>query len=125
MVSRHCNACGNENHPKQRHPSSLKVPSDQPFTRALQSFALTSAQPGDLPAEDPQSSSRQSRSPGMRMVDTAYSIVGNFLRTAWWVLPLPILFSLWRQRKRYEVCRVCGSRDLVPVVAPHGEELPL
>jgi hypothetical protein len=48
----------------------------------------------------------------------------DFLKTAWWVLPLPILFSLWRQFRGYEVCGHCGSRELVPVVVPHGDEPP-
>jgi hypothetical protein len=61
----------------------------------------------------------------MRIADSIYSVVAGFLKAAWWVLPIPIFFSLWRQLKHYEVCRVCGSRDLVPVVAPHGEEPPL
>lgn len=148
MVSRHCNACGNDNHPKLRHPSSLKVEvaiwttailvglvagiwsagseqSGRPITRALQSLAFTSAQPDDSPAEISQGGARQPRNTGIRTIEAAYGMVGNFLRTAWWVLPLPILFSLWRQAKHYEVCRVCGSRDVVPVEAPHGWEPPL
>ncbi len=148
MVSRHCNACGNENHPKLRHPSSLKVessiwgiaivigllagtwaaatsPSEAPISRALRSLSLTTAQPADQPVQDAETTSRESQSPGMRIADAIYGGLISFLKTAWWVLPIPIFFSIWRQLKHYEVCRVCGSRDLVPVVAPHGEQPPL
>jgi hypothetical protein len=148
MVSRHCNACGNENHPRLRHPASLKVessiwgvaivigllagtwsaitsPKEEPISRALQSLSLTTAQPADQSVADPQTTSRESQSPGMRVADSVYASVISFLKSAWWVLPIPIFFSIWRQLKHYEVCRVCGSRELVPVIAPHGEELPL
>ena len=61
----------------------------------------------------------------MRVADSIAGAVFGFIKTAWWVLPIPIIFSIWRQAKHFEVCRVCGSRDLVAVVAPHGAEIPL
>jgi hypothetical protein len=60
----------------------------------------------------------------MEFIAWARRLLLNFLRTAWWVLPLPFAFSLWRQFKKHPVCAACGSRELAPVVVDHGELPP-
>ena len=148
MVSKHCNACGADAHPKQRHPSSLKVESSiwvlaivvglfagtfsaarsdsgPTLSRVLQSVSLSASQPAEQPAEVRQTDTSGSQSTGMLFLTWITRTVADFLKTAWWVLLLPILFSVWRQFKGYEVCGHCGSRELAPVVAPHGEEPPV
>jgi hypothetical protein len=37
-----------------------------------------------------------------------------FVRVAWWTLPIPLLFSIWRQVATRPVCAHCGSRRLIP-----------
>ena len=37
-----------------------------------------------------------------------------FIRVAWWLLPLPIVFSCWRQFRTVPVCAHCASRNLMP-----------
>ena len=34
-----------------------------------------------------------------------------------------LIYSIWRHASRQEVCRVCGSAELVPVDSPRGREL--
>jgi len=146
MVSKHCNACGSDAHPKLQHPSSFKIESSiwavaiivglfagtfsaaksdggPKLSQVLQSVTLSVSQPADQPAEVQQSEARASQSTGVLFLTWITTTLIDFLKTAWWVLPIPILFSLWRQFKPHEVCGHCGARELVPVVSPHGEEL--
>lgn len=44
--------------------------------------------------------------------------VVQFVKAAWWTLPIPVLFSMWRQVAKRPVCARCGSRRLIP------DELP-
>lgn len=34
-----------------------------------------------------------------------------------------LVYSLWRLSRRHDVCRACGSRDLVPLDSPVGRSL--
>jgi hypothetical protein len=147
MVSKHCNACGADAHPKLRHPSSLKLESSlwavaivvglfagtfsaakrdsgPTLSHVLQSVSLSIAQPSEQPSEVLTTDTRGSQSTGVLFLTWFTTTLVDFLKTAWWVLPIPVLFSLWRQFKPYEVCGHCGARDLVPVVVPHGDEPP-
>jgi hypothetical protein len=147
MLSKHCNACGADAHPKLRHPSTFRIESSiwtlaivvglfagtfsavksesgPSLSHVLQSVRLSVAQTTELPADVQQTDSRGSQSFGMLFATWATRNIVDFLKYAWWMLPLPILFSLWRQFRGYEVCGHCGSRGLVPVVVPHGDELP-
>jgi hypothetical protein len=148
MKSKHCNACGADAHPMLRHPSSLKVessiwavaivvglfagtfsaakPDSGPsLSHVLQSVNLSVAQAAQQPAEIEQTETSGSQSTGVLFVTWFTSTLIDFLKTAWWVLPIPVLFSLWRQFKPYEVCGHCGARELVPVEVPHGEAPPV
>ncbi len=148
MVSKHCNACGSDAHPKLRHPSTFKVESSiwalaivvglfagtfsaaksesgPSLSTVLQSVSLSVAQPAHQPAEVQQSDARGSQSTGMLFMSWITRTLVDFLKTAWWVLPIPILFSVWRQFRGYEVCGHCGERELVPVVVLHGDEPPV
>ena len=147
MLSKHCNACGADAHPKLRHPSSLKVESSiwavaiviglfagtfsaaksgsgPKLSHVLQSVSSSMAQHTDRPVEAQRTGTSGSQSTGMLFISWISRTLADFLKTAWWVLPLPILFSVWRQFKHYEVCGRCGSRELVPVLVPHGDEPP-
>ena len=147
MVSKHCNACGADAHPMLRHPSTFRVESSiwtlaivvglfagtlsavksesgPSLSRVLQSVTLSSAQPAAQPA-DVQTEARGTESTGVLFMTWITGTLADFLKTAWWVLPIPILFSVWRQFKGYEICGHCGERELVPVVVTHGEEPPV
>ncbi len=39
----------------------------------------------------------------------------GFIKTFWWALIIPVLFSLWRQFSKYQGCRACGSKELTPI----------
>lgn len=41
-----------------------------------------------------------------------------------WLLFLPagIIYSLWRHCARHEACTVCGSRNLIPLASPIGQQ---
>ncbi len=148
MVSKHCNACGADAHPMLRHPSTFKVEvsiwavailiglfagtfsvaksdSGPSLSRVLQSVSLSIAQTAEQAAEVQQTEASGSQSTGVLFLTWFTNTLVDFLKTAWWVLPIPILFSLWRQFKPYEVCGHCGATELVPVVVQHGEEPPL
>ena len=147
MLSKHCNDCGCDAHPKLRHPSTFRVESSvwalaivvglfagtlsavksesgPTLSHVLQSVRLSAAQTTEVPADVEQTDSRGSQSLGLLFTTWATRNIVDFLKYAWWVLPLPILFSLWRQFRGFEVCGHCGSRELVPVVVQHGDEPP-
>ena len=147
MVSRHCSACGVEAHPKLKHPSSLRVEvsvwaaailvglvagfwsaatssSNPALSRAVQAVTLSSVEAAEQPAAPAAADNPSARGLQMDSLAWAKDLLLKFLRTAWWVLPLPIGFSLWRQFKKHPVCAACGSRELVPVVVEHGEIPP-
>jgi len=148
MVSKHCLACGTDAHPRSRHPSTLKTeltiwlvamaigaaagawsavttPSRAPLGRTMQSMALSSVQSADaLPARtvnDPPAAG----GPGSQFLGWLLDVAVAFLKTAWWALPIPIAFSIWRQSRAHPVCRACGSRTLTEVITPHGALPPL
>lgn len=148
MMSKHCVECGVEAHPKLKHPSSFRTEvsiwavaitigliagtwsaasssSVLSISGGLPALSLSSAQQAEDPAEALAPEERNAQGPAMRFAVWARHVVLDFLRTAWWVLPAPILFSLWRQRTKYPVCAACGSRSVIPVLAPHGNEPPL
>ncbi len=39
----------------------------------------------------------------------------GFIKTFWWALIIPVLFSFWRQFSKYQGCRACGSKELTPI----------
>ncbi len=39
----------------------------------------------------------------------------GFIKTFWWALIIPVLFSLWRQFSKYPGCRACGGKELTPI----------
>ncbi len=39
----------------------------------------------------------------------------GFIKTFWWAMVIPVLFSLWRQFSKYQGCRACGSKELMPI----------
>lgn len=42
----------------------------------------------------------------------------------WLALLIPgLIYSLWRLTTRRQVCRACGSPDLIPIASPRGRQL--
>ncbi|KPJ91097.1 MAG: hypothetical protein AMS18_09325 [Gemmatimonas sp. SG8_17] len=147
MLSKHCMECGVEAHPKLKHPSSLRVEaavwlaailvglvagawsaatssSAPSLSRALQVVTQSSAEPVEPPPESATVANPSTQSPQLRFALWARGVLLDFLRTAWWVLPLPLAFSYWRQFKKHQVCAACGSRRLAPVAVDYGELPP-
>lgn len=148
MVSKHCLACGTNAHPKTRHPSTLKTeltawlvaitigvaagvwsavtaPTGTPLSRTVQSMALSSVQTADATPASTAYDDPSTGETGAPMLARLLDVVVAFLKAAWWVLPVPVAFSMWRQWRTYPVCRACGSRDLTEVTTPHGALPPL
>ena len=147
MVSQHCLECRVEAHPRLEHPSSFRIEfsvwtiailvglvagiwsaatssSTHTLSRAIQTITLSSVESVEQPVGPAVADNPSARSLRMEFVAWARGLLLNFLGTAWWVLPLPIAFSLWRQFKKHQVCAACGSRQLAPVVVEHGELPP-
>ncbi|UCG86603.1 MAG: hypothetical protein JSW71_22340 [Gemmatimonadota bacterium] len=147
MLSKHCLDCGVEAHPRLRHPSSFRIEafvwiaaivvglvagawsavtssSAPSLSRALQAITVSAAEPGEPQPESATAGSRDTESLQLRFALWARGVVADFLRTAWWVLPLPLAFSFWRQFKKHQVCAACGSRRLAPVEVEHGDLPP-
>ena len=143
MVSKHCLHCGIDGHPRQRHPSTLKTeatiwllaiaiggaaglwsaipsPTHEPLSRSVQSMALSVVHPADTPPQVDEATVAPREDGGVELVGWLLGLVVAFLKAAWWVLPIPIAFSVWRQTRSYAVCRACGSRALEELVTPHG-----
>lgn len=42
----------------------------------------------------------------------------------WFCMIVPgLLYSIWRATSKYEVCRYCGSKQIVPINSPVGKKL--
>ena len=147
MVSKHCLECGIEAHPQLRHPSSFRIEasvwslailvglvagawsaatssSSPALSRAIQTVTLSSVESVEQPVEPAVVDNPNAQSLRMEFVAWTRGLLLKFLRTAWWVLPLPIGFSLWRQFKKHPVCAGCGSRELAAVLVDYGELPP-
>lgn len=145
MVEKECLDCGTLGRPKHYHPSSLRTEvtvwivalavgagagvtslftSAGPAPKApeLQRMALSVVGPSEAvpaPVAQPEESST-SGGTGLRFAVWARDLALDFLRVAWWVLPIPVLFSLWRQVAEREGCAHCRSGRLIPVDAGPG-----
>lgn len=131
-----CVACGMEARPKSYHPSSLRVETgvwlvavlvglivgvsqtvESPGAereRSVTALAAVATPPADVqPARTPADYTTGS-SPAVQVSTWIRGKIALFLRSAWWVLPIPILFSLWRQMSKRVGCPKCGSRELIP-----------
>ncbi len=133
-----CLECRAESHPRQKHRSSFRTETSLWAAAIVAGMlvgtwnAITSptetddaASPTTLSAVtaaseapvDPQASASNtggSRAVALQIGAWIRAKSLAFLRTAWWLLPVPILFSLWRQFRTVPVCAHCGSRDLAP-----------
>ena len=130
MVSKHCLECGVEAHPKLRHPSSFRIEafiwsvailvglvagawsaatssSSPALSRAIQTVTLSSVESVEQPVEPAVVDNPNAQSLPMEFVALGRRLLLNFLQIAWWVLPLPFAFSLWRQFKKHPVCAAC------------------
>jgi hypothetical protein len=136
VKSMQCLDCGDECHPKFRHPSSLRTEATVWLVAILIGLtagawhAVTSPGRSSLPAisqlsmvaapvEQPAVPAPDGGGPRNVAVQVGgwlFDRLVQFLRVAWWALPIPILFSTWRQGKKYPVCVRCGSRRLEPAV---------
>jgi len=128
--------------PKTRHPSTLKTevlvwlvavgiglgaglwsavtsPSSEPLGRSVQSLALSAMHTAG-PEAAPATTDEPPRSASDDVPGWALGFIVAFLRRAWWVLPIPILFSFWRQSRTTAVCHSCGSPQLAEILTPHG-----
>ncbi len=140
MPSRHCTACGTDGPPKTYHPSSFRVEvalwalaitvglgagfvsmvrgaADHAGPRELQAFAISSVRAADaVPAEAaPAEPAPRPSSVVAGVIEWVLGAVLDFVRSFWWVLPIPVAFSVWRQFATHPGCLACGSRNLVPI----------
>ncbi len=129
-----CMDCGDTTHPRLRHPSSLRTEASLWSVALVVGLAIgawnavtTPSQSGQLsysalsvvgeaPAEanvvrhDHGAPTNVVVQIGSWLLDRAV----EFVRVAWWTLPIPLLFSVWRQAIRQPVCAHCGSGRLIP-----------
>jgi len=136
--------CHAEMHPKGRHPSSFRTeaivwsvtlviglavgawnavtasssPSANP-THPLQLSSVTASAPAEADQATPLTGRENARGVAVVVGDWLIDKTVAFVRAAWWLLPIPIAFSLWRQFRTVPVCAHCASRNLAPSI---GEE---
>lgn len=142
MRSMHCLDCADDSHPRFRHPSSLRVEaslwavavliglsagawqalteSSDTAPNAVASALSIAAPASDATASPPAITQAGPRNVVLEVGDWLIRRMFGFLKVAWWAVPIPLAFSLWRQRTKYPVCAHCGSRRLIPAasVAP-------
>jgi len=136
VKSMQCLDCGDECHPKLRHPSSLRTEAMVWLAAVVVGLtagawhAVMSPTHTNLPAvsqlsvvaapvDQPVVPASDAGGPSNIVVQIGgwlFDRLVQFLQVAWWALPIPILFSTWRQAKKYPVCVHCGSRRLEPAV---------
>jgi hypothetical protein len=136
-----CSACQKNGVPKTQVRSSLAVevslwlggigmglsagwwraigtPSPRNLTNELQEIALSTvsgsfvaANPVEVATETAYNTDRILLEIATWLSDISFS----FVKTFWWALIIPLLFSLWRQLSKYQGCRACGSKELRPI----------
>jgi hypothetical protein len=134
MQSMHCLDCGGESHPRLRHPSSLRTEASVWAVAIVIGLsvgawqAITTSDGGGVPAISSLSAVAPAAGeavPAVQSHEAPRNVVVQvgswlvtrmieFLKVAWWALPIPLVFSLWRHRSKHPVCVHCGSRQLVP-----------
>ena len=140
MRSMHCCACQKNGVPKTRVRSSLAVEvtlwlvcigvgltaggraivtsSPHTLTTEVQEIALSSVS-GSFVAANPVEVATETAYNTDRILFEATAWISDasfsFIKTFWWALIIPALFSLWRQFSKYPGCRVCGSKELTPI----------
>ncbi len=133
MRSMHCLDCGDDSHPRLRHPSSLRteatvwaaaiviglsvgawqaIRSDGGGVSAM--AQLSAVAPAAQEAVPAVQSHEAPRNVVLQVGSWLVARMLEFLKVAWWALPIPLVFSLWRQRVKHPVCAHCGSRRLMP-----------
>ena len=88
------------------------------LTTEVQEIALSSvagsivaANPGEVATETAYNTDRILFEITAWLSDVSF----GFIKTFWWALIIPVLFSLWRQFSKYQGCRACGSKELTPI----------
>ncbi|NIM52646.1 MAG: hypothetical protein GTO22_25945 [Gemmatimonadales bacterium] len=138
MKSMQCLDCGADSHPKLLHPSSLRTEASvwaiaiviglfagiwntvtssraSPEPPQFAQLANATAPSAEEPSAAPTTTSEGPRGIVVQVGGWLIDRIWSFLRVAWWVLPIPILFSMWRQFSTHPACAHCGSRRLTPV----------
>ena len=134
MQSMHCLDCGEDSHPRLRRPSSLRT-EGLVWTVAVAIGlsvgawqAITTPDTGGAPvmsrlsavapvAQEGVPTVQSHEAPRNVVLQVGSWLVARmleFLKVAWWALPIPLAFSLWRQRAKRPVCAHCDSRRLIP-----------
>lgn len=141
MRSMRCSACQKNGVPKTCVRSSLGVevtlwlvgigmgltaggwraivtPSPHALTTEVQEIALSSvsgsfvaANPGEVATKTVYNTDRILLETTAWLSDVAF----GFIKTFWWALIIPVLFSLWRQFSKYQGCRACGCKELTAI----------
>ncbi len=141
MRSMRCSACQKSGVPKTHVRSSLAVEvtlwivgigmgltasgwraivasSPRDLATEFQEIALSSVS-GSLVAANPVEVATETTYNTDRLLfeTTAWlsDVSVGFIKTFWWALIIPVLFSLWRQFSKYPGCRACGSKKLTPI----------
>jgi len=142
VKSMHCLECGSATHPKLRHPSSMRTEATlwgvalvvglsvgawQAVTSSAGAGVAGMSQLSVVatPAEAPEVQQIDHVPPRNVVVTVGSWLLdrfASFVRVAWWALPIPLFFSLWRQFARRPACARCGSRRLIEadVLLPGG-----
>ncbi len=141
MRSMRCSACQKNGVPKTQVRSSLAVEVTLWFVGIGMGLsagwwrAISTSSPRALTAEVQEialsaiSGSFVAANPVEVATETAYNtdrilfeittwlsdVSFSFIKTFWWALIIPVLFSLWRQCSKYQGCRACGSKELRPI----------
>lgn len=97
---------------------AIGTPSPHALTREVQEIMLSSVS-GSFVAANPVEVATETIYNTDRIL---FGITGwlsdvsfGFIKTFWWALIIPVLFSLWRQFSKYQGCRACGSKELTPI----------
>jgi len=135
MQAMHCLDCRADTHPKRRHPSSFRIEASVWTTAVVLGLmlgawnAITSPQTDvtrpmqlstvSVPVDVDQDAAitGRERANGVVMQFGSWLIQKTiaFVQVAWWLLPIPIVFSLWRQFRTVPVCAHCRSANLAVV----------
>jgi hypothetical protein len=97
---------------------AIVASSPRALTTEIQEIALSSVS-GSLVAANPvEVATETAYSTNSILFETTAwlsDVSFGFIKTFWWALIIPVLFSLWRQFSKYQGCRACGSKELTPI----------